>query len=173
MSNLFLTGDIGIGKTTILKETLNKIDIPIGGFTTKRVIDDPFRIYVVRSLYDNIKESTIAKVDSRDWSREVFIESFSTEILSILKDSIRDRHLIVLDELGFVENDIHSFTSKVYELLDSDKIILGILKDYDCEFLNNIRARDDIIIKNITKNNRDSVLNDVLEILKSFNVPIK
>ncbi len=173
MNNLFLTGKIGIGKTTVLKEVLEGINLSIGGYTTERIIDGPMRIYTARSLYDDARECTLAKIDSRDWSKEIFTEAFNTEILSILDDSFKDRDLIVLDELGFVENDIHSFTSKIYELLDSDKIIFGILKDYDCEFLNNIRARKDVVILNITEQNRDSISGNALEILKSFGAPIK
>ncbi len=173
MSNLFLTGDISIGKTTILKETLKRIDGRVGGYTTKRVIDGPFRTYVATSLYDQERECTIAKVDSRDWSKEVFKEAFSTDLLSILEDSFQNRDLIVLDELGSLENHIDCFTSKVYELLDSDKIVFGVLKVYDCEFLNTIRARDDVIIIKISKDNRDDILKDILQILKSFKVAIK
>lgn len=91
----------------------------------------------------------------------------------MLEESFQKRDLIVLDELGFMENDIHIFTSKIYELLDSDKVVFGILKDYDCEFLNRIRERDDTMIIRITQENRDLILNDILDLLKTFNLTIK
>lgn len=168
MNNLFLTGEIGIGKTTVLKNVLEKINLSIGGYTTDRTIDGPIRTYTARALYDETEKVTLAKIDSTDWTKEVFKEAFDTEILSILNYSFQNKDLIVLDELGFAENDIYSFTSTIYKLLDSNKIVFGILKDYDCEFLNTIRSREDIIILNITHQNRDSISSEALEILKSF-----
>lgn len=157
-----------MGKSTILKETLEKLHMPLGGFTTKRVLDGPFRTYLTQSLYDDRREVTIARVDSRDWSKEVFEEAFSKDLVSILDHSFANRDLIVLDELGFMESHIEPFTSKVYELLDSDKIIFGVLKDYDCEFLNTIRARNDIELIKVTEENRDWVVEETFQILKSI-----
>lgn len=172
MNNLFLTGKVGIGKSTVLKEVLKRINLPIGGYVTERIINGHIRTYTIKSLYDGVEKFTIARVNQKDGSKKVFIDSFDTGILSILNKSLKDKDVIVLDELGFMEDDIDIFTSKIYELLDSEKIILGILKKHDCKFLNNIRARDDVIIVEITKENRDSILNKVLDIMRSFNVPL-
>ena len=173
MNNLFLTGKIGVGKSTVLKEVLERVNISIGGYITERIIHGPIRTYVIRSLYDNVEKFTIAKINSIDWSKEIFIDSFDTHIPLIIDNSIKNRDLIVLDELGSVENNIHIFTSKIYELLDSDRIVLGVLKDYDCEFLNNIRERDDVVIVEITEDNRNSILDDIIDILESLGVPFK
>lgn len=172
MTNLFLTGDISVGKTTVLKQALDRIESSIGGFTTERIINGNLRSYVCLSLYDNTKQFTIAEVDSSDWSKRVFVKAFSKDLVSILDKSFKSRDLIILDELGNLENDITPFTDKIYELLDSDRVVFGVLKSYDCEFLNRIRNREDTIIIHITEENRDSVLDHILEILQSFNIKI-
>lgn len=168
MNNLFLTGKIGIGKSTILKKALEKLNLSLGGYTTERVFEGYFRKYIVKSLYDNMEEYTILKVDSRDNSKEKFTESFEIGIVSVLDKSLKYRDLLILDELGCVEDNINIFTSKVFELLDSKKIVFGILKEDNCKFLNAIKNREDVIIITITKKNRDFILGRIIDILKSW-----
>ncbi len=76
MKNLFLTGKVGVGKSTILKNALKEFDISVGGYITKRIFDGYYRKYTVKSLYDNKEEYTIVRVDSRDNSKEGFMSSF-------------------------------------------------------------------------------------------------
>lgn len=173
MNNLFLTGEVGVGKSTILKNALEKINLSIGGYITERSIKDNTKSFTIRSLYDGVKTHPIAKSNVEDYSKEIFIDTFEVELPTILDNSLKKRDVIVLDELGFMENDIEKFTSKVYELLDSEKPIFGVLKDYECEFLNNIRNRKDATILEITKENRDFILEEVLDVLNSFGVKMK
>ncbi len=172
MNNLFLTGDISIGKTSLLKLALDRVEDSIGGFITKRVIEGHFRIYLSQSLDNRDTPIKILQVDSRDWSKRVFTQSFSNDLVDLLDHSFKYKDLIVLDELGNTENDIEKFTSKIFELLDSDKAIFGVLKDSNCKFLNQIRQRDDIIIIEITEENRDLILDNILDILQSFGINI-
>lgn len=173
MINLFLTGKIGVGKSTILQEVLDKLNLSIGGYFTEKIIQNSKKTFIVKSLYDGRDEYIIGEVDRGSGTKNIYKNSFSTGIVSILNKSLKNRDVIVLDELGFMENNIYEFTSKVYELLDSDKIILGVLKAFDCEFLNNIRLRDDVRVIEITKENRDFIIENVLNILKSYNIPLK
>ena len=168
MNNLFLTGKIGVGKSTILKNALKKIDLSVGGYVTERIFEGYYRKYIVKSLYDNKEKYTIIKVDSRDNSKKSFMEAFENGVVSILDKSLKYRELIVLDELGPAENDIDIFTSKVFEILDSKKIVFGVLKDDNCKFINDIKDRDDVIVITITEENRDFILEEVVEILKNF-----
>ena len=168
MYNLFLTGKIGIGKSTLLKKALKELDFSLGGYTTERIFEGYFRKYIIKSLYDNRTTYTILKVDSRDNSKEHFIDSFERGALSILDKSLKERDLIVLDELGSAENDMNLFTDKVFKLLDSSKIVFGILKENNCDFLNAVMAREDVIVLTITEDNRDYILEDIIDILRGW-----
>lgn len=173
MNNLFLTGKIGVGKSTLLKKILEEIDLSIGGYITEKRIEEHIKTFTIRSLYNYIEKYPIAKVDRRTFSKEIFIDNFKYGITSTLDKSLKNRDLIVMDELGFMEQDIDPFTSKVFELLDSNKIILGVLKDYDCHFLNSIRARDDVLVIEITEKNRNYIYQEIIDMLKDFGVPFK
>jgi len=161
-----LTGKKGIGKTTLQKKVLDKLDVSIGGYTTQRLFEGYYRKYVAKSLYDN-KEYPIIRVDSRDDSKVWFHEVFEENLVPLLDKSL-ERDLIVLDELGCSENNIIKFTSKVFELLDSSKIVFGVLKEDNCEFINNIKKRKDVTLITVTEENRDYLLDEILSILKSW-----
>lgn len=168
MNNLFLTGKIGVGKSTILKNVLKAMDLSVGGYITTRIFEGYYRRYIVKSLCDTEEEHTIIRVDSRDNSKERFVKAFENGVVSILDKSLENSDLIVLDELGCSESDIIAFTSKVFQLLDSEKIVFGVLKDDDCRFLNDIKSRNDITIVTITKENRNYVLEEIIDILEKF-----
>jgi len=161
-----LTGKKGIGKTTLQKKVLDKLDVSIGGYTTQRLFEGYYRKYVAKSLYDN-KEYPIIRVDSRDDSKVWFHEVFEENLVPLLDKSL-ERDLIVLDELGCSENNIIKFTSKVFEILDSSKIVFGVLKEDNCEFINNIKKRKDVTLITVTEENRDYLLDEILSILKSW-----
>lgn len=168
MKNIFLTGEKHIGKSTLIQSILDKLNLPVGGYVTERVTGNNKTTYIVRSLYNSSESYTIANVNTVDRSREVFMDSFDVGIVSILEKSFENRNLIVLDELGFFENDSRIFKHKVFELLDSNKIILGVIKDYNCEFLNDIKKRDDVLLIRITKENREEILNELINTINNL-----
>lgn len=165
MNNLFLTGKIGVGKSTIINKILKEINYSTGGYITEKVEDGSIKTFTIKSLHDNKIKYNIAKVNKNTFEKEIFIDNFTYNIPLMLDKDLKNKDLIILDELGFMENDIDPFTSKIYEILDSDKTVFGVLKDYDCEFLNNIRQRDDVIIIEITEDNRDIIVEEILSIL--------
>ena len=173
MKNLFLTGEKRIGKSTIIRKITKKVDHSLGGYITERKIEDNIKTFTINSLYDVTEKHIIANIDIKNNSKDIIIDSFEKKLPLILDNSLKYRDLIVLDELGFMENHIETFTSKVYELLDSEKPVFGVLKDFDCEFLNKIRNRNDVIILEITKENRDNILDEIVDILKSFGVDFR
>ena len=167
LNNIFLTGPVGVGKSTILYNALKELDVSLGGYITQRVYQKDYMKFIVKSLYD-MEQHTIIEIDTNRNLKRVFTEVFENGLIHILDKSIDHSDLIVLDELGIAENDIEIFTTKVFQLLDSKKIVFGVLKDSDCEFLNQIRNRDDVIIIRITEENRDHILEEILGILRDL-----
>ena len=175
MKNLFLTGEIGMGKSTLLKKLIEKINTSIGGYVTERVIDNNALKYNLISLYDGNEEYTISKMPLNKNSNvpEIFLSSFNDGVFNILEKSFYERNVIIMDELGFMESKAYRFQNIVFRLLDSSKTVIGVLKKRDCAFLNNIRNRKDVIIIEVTEENRNILLEKLLLILNSFQVPLK
>lgn len=173
MKNLFLTGDIKVGKTTILKHILKKVDVSIGGYITDRSYQDNTRKFTALSLYDNVSAFNIAKVDRDTFDKKIYLDTFKIHLVSLIEKSMKYRDMVVLDELGFMEDSISPFKKQIFSLLDSSTPVFGIIKKYDCDFLNSIRNRDDVIVVEITESNRDNIESYVIDILKSFNIKFK
>lgn len=84
--------------------------------------------------------------------------------VKLLTDCVKARpDLIVMDELGFFENNAVLFQEKVLEILDSDTPVLGVLKKKETPFLNSIRCRNDVSIFVVNKGSRDGIFPMVLD----------
>lgn len=173
MKNIFLTGEKRVGKSTIISKIIEDIDLKIGGYMTEREVSNHGRAFTIRSLSNREEKYTIAKVDDRSLEKEIYIESFKSQLPQMLDRDLENCDFLVLDELGFMENDIQAFTSKIYEILDSDKFVFGVVKAHDCEFLNKIRSRDDVKIIEITRENRDWIGEKIVRDLREMGVIFK
>ncbi|MFP4021472.1 MAG: nucleoside-triphosphatase [Halanaerobium sp.] len=78
--------------------------------------------------------------------------------------------IIVLDELGRFELEAKKFQKEVFSLLDSEKIVIGVLKTESNLFLDKLRQRDDLIIyqlKEYNQKQRAEIFTKLLENLKN------
>lgn len=166
MQNLFLTGKINIGKTTVLnsiRKKLNISDDKIGGFLTKAFLDNgKIKGFYIEAINYNLQipkfqERIIGYIpDELKWVgvTETF-ENFGIEILNYcLKSSFE---LIIMDELGFFESKAYIFQQKIHEIIESEKKVLGIIKPQQTTFMNSIRRRKDVTIVEITRQNRNYI----------------
>lgn len=166
MNNLFLTGKINIGKTTVLNSIIDRLNISnnnIGGFSTKAFLENEkvkgFYIHPINYPLQRPEfEKTIIGYtpDGIRWIENTkTFEDFGVDILNYcLRNTFE---LIIMDELGFFENKANLFQQKVHKIIDSDKKVLGIIKFHQTIFLNSIRERKDVNVVEITKQNRDCI----------------
>lgn len=173
MNNLFLTGKIGVGKTTLIKKVLQNINASIGGYMTDRNENESYKEYTIKALYNEIENYKIARIIKKNIDITVSKESFDIGAVSILEKSLEKSDVIIMDELGFMESQCHKFQKQVHNILDNPIPVIGVLKEYDCDFLNSIKNRKDVKIVTVTENNRDLIFNELLNILKDFGVSFK
>ena len=62
-----------------------------------------------------------------------------------------------MDELGRFELRAYGFRQAVTDALDSPVPVVGVLKEDDNPFLNEIRSRDDTEILEVTEESRDDI----------------
>ena len=90
-------------------------------------------------------------------AREENAESvFNTKCAGILESAL-SCDLIVIDELGPGEEKAADFLKTVEKVLDSDKKVIGVLQSCDSEYISAIKERGDVIILEVTKENRDTI----------------
>jgi len=175
MKNLFLTGKINIGKTTVLNSIVEKLNIEnnkICGFSTKAFLENgkvkgfyinPVKYYLEIPKFD---ERIIGYTD--DEGRWVSVpETFDNFGVEILDYCLKSKfELIIMDELGFFESKAYTFQKKVYEVIESNKKVLGIVKPQRTIFMNSIKERKDVIVVEITEQNRDYISTELYSKIK-------
>lgn len=165
--NIFLTGRTGIGKSTIMKNVLDRIKGSIGGFIVFPSYEGNKPNYEIVSLYDGEYGNYIGTIKNKD-NRAQY--SFDLKGKNILEESLKYRDILYLDEIGIIENSCYEFQKEVHKVLDSKKTILGVIKKERSPFIDSITKREDIIIIEVTEENRDSLEEVIIEILKKSGI---
>lgn len=161
---ILLTGTRGIGKSTVIRKTLELLGMQDpGGFITEA--DDKLvymypasRLTAARTVnnpYPNPQNEAGFPVGRR--RQAGFTEAFETEGVRLLEDAER-HNLIVLDEIGWMEKDAENFCSRIKELFLSPAPILAVLRqNCSTELADWLRSNPQIKITEVTGENRDKL----------------
>lgn len=175
MKNLFFTSERGCDASDkLLCEILKSISCTVGGYRVK-ITKDPLnqnvRIFDLTSLYDGEEGNIFFRKDDSQCISKLHKEVFETKGVEILRKSFENREILIMDEIGFLESRAEKFTGEVFKILDSDKVVFGLIKGRDCEYINRICSREDTIILKVTEENAAEVKHKTIEILKKWGVP--
>lgn len=165
--NLFLTGEIGVGKSTIIRNVIESSysDKNIGGFKTLPYIEDgEFQGYYISEYIDELDSLSSraivgvnigGKYGKKCIGKPGVFESIGVAILERCLEEKKE--IIVMDELGFFESEAENFKRGIHNILDGGTKVLGVLKKKETIFLDSIKNREDVLILEVDKNNRDSL----------------
>ena len=53
IKNIFLTGEKYTGKSTLIQNVLDELNLSAGGYVTERIIKGNKRVYIVKSLHNS------------------------------------------------------------------------------------------------------------------------
>lgn len=166
--NILLTGDINAGKTTVIDKVLTQYTGDVCGFRTvreKTEYDDFYGVYL-QDIRDAHSELQIynrvgsCKPDRSLISYETIFETLGVKLLTF------DRlpNLVVMDELGVLEENCSIFQQQVLHCLDADFDVIAAIKKRNSVFLNTIRERKDVIILEVERN-FEEVIEKIMEML--------
>jgi len=168
MKNIFLTGEIKVGKSTLLNKALQSQNINVLGFKTLPVLEnDILTGFTMQSLKtgDTYQDPYIGKqLPSGAWT--AVPETFERYGVNILKAALAaEPDLILMDELGFFESQAREFQKLVHQCLASSIPVLGVIKPISTPFLDAVRAAPNTVLLKITKDNRNERYFDLAELL--------
>ncbi|MDR0917036.1 MAG: nucleoside-triphosphatase [Oscillospiraceae bacterium] len=157
--HVFLTGEIGIGKSTALNKFLREYGADYDGIVTaydRREGDRVLSMYradsrIAREEWENVPCARVIGDDLEIYA-EVF-DGFGTEVLL----NSGKRELILMDELGTMEERAPLFKAAVLRLLDGDVPVYGVVKLRNAPFLDAVRAHAQVEVITVTADNRDEV----------------
>ena len=167
--NILITGMPRSGKSTLLNKIIKKISNKVG-FVTNEVCKDGERVGF-ELVTHNGKKSTLANINIKSKFKVskyfVNIENLSS-IITQVEDFSEDNFLFI-DEIGQMELFSNKFKSLVLKYLDSKNVCITTLsKIYSDEFIEKIKNRKDVIIIEITEENRGKKEKNIETLLRKI-----
>ncbi|MFN7065072.1 MAG: NTPase [Aquificaceae bacterium] len=169
---IVLTGEPGVGKTTLIKKLVKALGEKVIGFWTEDVRDPKtkkrtgFRIVTTegKSLLFASKVFTSKHIVG---SYGVNLQRFESLALPILQRALEDKRIVVVDEVGKMELFSKPFKDLIRTLIyhQSKSFVISIpIRDVD-PLVAEIRRLRGAVLFEITRENRDSLLEDILALL--------
>lgn len=149
-----------MGKSTLIRRLLAESTLPVGGFVTRRLPqadgDGMFPIYLHAAALPPEErpygpEHLVGTCDSRRSVR--YPEAFDQLGPPLLTSG----GLLVMDELGFLENDAYRFQAAVLAALDGPVPVLAAIKPKETDFLRRVRQHPHGEVFNITPESREAL----------------
>jgi len=158
---LLLTGVAGIGKTTVLRNALDRLEgIRCSGFYTEERRHGGERVGFKIFTLDG-REATLAWVDRVKGPRigrySVRVKEFEALVLSQIDPEETPADLYVIDEIGNMELLSRRFRDKLVDLLARPTHLLGSVAKKGRGFIDEIKRRNDVELIEVTKENRDQL----------------
>ncbi|HIE30711.1 TPA: NTPase [Candidatus Poribacteria bacterium] len=144
LKNIFITGNPGVGKTTLVHTLLKELDISAGGFYTQEIrVSGKRRGFKIITL--DGREGILASVDIRSPHRVgrygVNLQDLEEIGVQSIVKALESRRLIVIDEVGKMELFSELFQQTLLQALDSEKAVLGTIMQRDNSFTRDIKKR--------------------------------
>jgi len=171
--HILITGHRGAGKSTLIRRLREQIDLPVCGFITKRLTvadaDGMYPIYIHPAAepvesWRFEERNRIGRCDSR--RKEIHREVFNTLGAELVRP--QTGHLVVMDELGFMEHDARGFQEAVLNALQGKEHVLAALRDMDESFLNQVRGHDAALCVEVTQENRETLFAELCEQIRDW-----
>jgi nucleoside-triphosphatase len=162
--NLFITGNPGCGKTTLIKEVCLPFIDKVGGFYTEEMIDNNSRLGFLLKTFDG-REGILAKKGMKSAHRfnkyGINIGVLEGIAADSLKKTINDKELIVIDEIGSMEIISEKFRKALMEALNSEKRVLATLRYNAQPFTDDIKKMKNSSIITLSRENYIDVKKEV------------
>jgi nucleoside-triphosphatase len=158
---ILLTGRPGCGKTTLIKRVVDELALPAGGFYTEEVRHRGERVGFKMFTLDD-REALLAHVDFKTPQRVgkygLDLSALETVGVAALREAMRARQLVVLDEIGPMELRSAVFRDVVNEIFEIGVPVLATITARPFPFTNALKKRSDVNVIEVRANNREQLV---------------
>ena len=167
----FVTGQPGIGKTTVIIEAANGLKqrgYTVGGMISREVRQEGVRVGFEVADLDSGAKGWLAHVNQHEGPQvgkyRVNLSDFESVGVKAVQNALKRTQVIILDEIGPMELSSNAFIQVVKDALGSKKPILGVIHcNARDAIVEAIKRRDDIEIQPVTFENRRNLHNTLIE----------
>ena len=163
---LFLTGALHVGKSTCVDKVLLPLAGDAAGFRTW--FQGEARDVLMLSNINHSDAQVVARL-IRGGGRAVSTEVFNTHGTALLR-AAQGARLVVMDELGRLEQEALGFQAQVLKTLDAPSPVLGVLRHNAHGWLDAVRLHPRVRVIEVTLDNRDTIPKLLLETLAELGV---
>jgi len=166
---ILLTGEPGVGKTTIIQRVLEQLDFAVSGFYTLEIREHEKRVGFKMVTVDGV-ERILAHIDIKsphqigrygvDISALEFIISESIE-----KPIRQNRSIFLIDEIGPMEILSDRFRAIVRDLLERNVLVIGTIVKRKYLFADEVKAKSNVTLVYVLKGYQENAYHEMLEAL--------
>lgn len=158
--NILVTGSPGCGKSTLIAKIVAGTKRPATGFFTREIRANDRRVgFSINTL--NGKTGVLAH---QNFKSRYKVGKYGVNIQDIDHVAVAAMHtdnekvLVVIDEIGKMECFSPLFRDTVTRVLNSKNLVLGTISLRGTPFIEQIKRRDDVLLEEVSKDNRDSLI---------------
>ncbi|ACL70742.1 nucleotide kinase [Halothermothrix orenii] len=177
-NNIFLSGDDGSGKSTIIKNVIQELGLNSGGFIIKEIVEEErdwtecflidARVLCGNNQVPELDPENIVARRQGDETWHIRSSVYDKKGVELLARGFVSSDILVIDRLGEFELKANVFINKIEGLLDTPKPVLGAVNVKNNPFINNLMERRDCEFFVVSKESRERVYNEVLERVKDI-----
>jgi nucleoside-triphosphatase len=168
---LLLTGNPGVGKTTVLMKTVNALKeggYKVGGMISREVREGGTRVGFEISDLHSSKRGWLAHVNHKGGPQvgkyRVNIEDLNTIGAQAIIDAVKNCDVIAIDEVGPMELFSGKFKEATWKALESRKLVVAIVHSRAKDVLiGEARSREDAETITVTHENREKLHEVIVE----------
>jgi nucleoside-triphosphatase len=156
--NIFVTGPPRCGKSTLIEKLILRIEKPMTGFLTREIREKGRRIGFSIMTLDG-KRGVLAYEKMKSRFRVGKYGVSLDDIDQIVVPSMlptKSTEIVVVDEVGKMECFSSLFRQTLMQILDSDHQVIGSIAQKGDQFIQKIKARNDVLLVNVSEKNRDA-----------------
>ena len=167
---VLLTGRPGCGKTTLIKRIATDLPQRAGGFYTEEMREAGARVGFKLVTLDGPKV-VFAHVGFKSPERigKYQLDLAAVEAVGVkaLREALRERRVVVIDEIGPMEIRSALFRDAVIEALDSGAPVLATIVARSLPFTDVIKKRPDVTLMEVRPDNRERLVSELADKFRS------
>ena len=167
--NILITGPPRCGKSTLIEGVVSRIERPVTGFFTREVKGEGRRVGFSINTLDG-REGILAHQNIKS---QFSVGKYGVNLKDIEAIAVpsmipaRKDEIVVVDEIGKMECFSSLFRETLIRVLNLPNWIIGSIAQKGDLFVQRIKERDDVMVISMTPQNRNILIDKILDSIKT------